>query len=167
MSGFGLNEFSQALQMVNKFATTWASAGGATPADGTTSTGGTVGAGNSSSASKADIKEYNSLLEKKQNGRLSSSDEARLRELRSSLSKAGALNNDGSVKTRTNNDKLKAAAKAMSWEDASVFGSQYGGSAASIVQKSASKAMARQNWAQGGGGGSMSMNGSVFGGRRV
>lgn len=65
----------------------------------------------------ADLKEYKSLLDKKSKGMLTSREQNRLKELQGNLSKAGKLNQDGSVKSRTNNDRLKANARKMSWDD--------------------------------------------------
>ena len=148
--GFDFNTASQALSMVNKFANMW-STGGTTSTDGT---GGTTSTGGSSGASQADVKEYNALLEKQKNGKLTSNDQARLRELRSSLSKAGALNNDGSIRSGRNNDRIKREAQKMSWDEVAAIhsGNQFN-QASRIATRVSSNAM--------------SMNGSVFGGRRV
>ncbi len=124
-----------------------------------------VTAGNNAalSSTDADLKEYKSLLDKKSKGMLTSRDQSRLRELQSSLSKAGKLNNDGSIKTRLNSDKLKANARRMSWEEvAGNCNSGVTGRAASILQKTAARALAQQNRVSGG---MMSKNGSIFGRR--
>lgn len=126
----------------------------------------TAGSGETSSSTDADLKEYKSLLDKKSKGMLTSREQSRLRELQGSLSKAGKLNRDGSVKTRMNSDKLKANARRMSWEEVASgcnsAGGLVSGRAVNIMQKTASHALAQQNRASGG---MMSKNGSIFGRR--
>ncbi len=125
----------------------------------------TAGSNTASSSADTDLKEYKSLLDKKSKGMLTSREQSRLRELQSSLSKAGKLNADGSVKTRINSDKLKANAKRMSWDDVAARHANDGpgaSRASRIVQKTASHALSQQNRFSGG---MMSKNGSIFGRR--
>lgn len=118
------------------------------------------------SSSDTDLKEYKSLLDKKSKGMLSTHDQSRLRELQASLSKAGKLNNDGSIKSGRNSDRLKANARKMSWDEVgSIWGcgkSQSTSGAARIVQNTASRAVSQQSRVSSG---MMSRNGSIFGDR--
>lgn len=127
-----------------------------------------IGSGDaaSSSSTDADLKEYKSLLDKQSKGTLSTKDQSRLKELQTSLSKSGKLNNDGSIKSGRNSDKLRANARKMSWDEVgSIWGcgkTQASGGVSRIVQNTASRAGSLQNRVSSG---MMSKNGSIFGHR--
>lgn len=129
--------------------------------DGTTPTT----TSSTTSTTDADLKEYKKLLDKQSKGTLTTVEQSRLKTLQSSLSSAGKLNRDGSVRTKSNSDKLKANARKMSWDEvANIWGLKRGSAtsgASKIVQNTAAHATFHN------GSGMMSKNGSLFGQRRV